>query len=86
MTETEEKVKNVRENLVVKLIIVILVFPTLVVAFHMLLMVPAILIGSLLMHFGGHPEFWGKALSVIALLPACWGAFAVCKLVWRASK
>jgi len=74
------------QNRVVKILVVTIIFPILVVAFHFLLMIPAIFVGSLLTHFAGHPEFWGKALSVLALLPACWGAFVVCKLAWPGSK
>lgn len=86
MTDTSDKVENVWGNRTVKIIVITLVFPTLVLAFHMVLMLPAILIGYLLIHFVGHPEFWGKVLSDLAFLPACWGAFAISKMVWPNSK
>jgi hypothetical protein len=86
MTKTVGKGENIWENQGVKLLVVIFVFPILVLVFHQLLMVPSILVGALLVHFGGHPGFWGKTLSVIALIPACWGAVAVCKLIWHSSK
>jgi len=84
VTEIVEKGKN--ENLTVRLLIVVFVFPILVLAFHALLFVPAFFVGLLLVHFGGHPKFVGNALSVVTLLPACWGAIAVCKRIWTSSK
>lgn len=86
VTETLEKGKNVWENRTVRLIIVVLVFPILVLAFHVLLIVPALFVDPLLVHFGGHPKFWANTLSVLALLPACWGAATVCKWIWPSSK
>ena len=86
-TETVEKDENVRENRVVKFVIVILVFPILVLVFHLLLtIVPFMFVGSLLVHFGRNPTFWAKILAVVTLLPACWGAVAVCKWIWPRSK
>jgi hypothetical protein len=76
------KAKSVWEKRMLKLLIAILVFPILVSAFHILLMVPSVFVGILAMHLGGDPKFWGKALSFMALVPACWGAFVVCKLIW----
>ena len=70
----------------VRLVIVVFVFPILVLAFHILFMVPAFFIDSSLVHFGGHPKFWAKTLSVVALLPACWGAGTVCKWIWPDSR
>ena len=69
-----------------KLGVAIFVFPVLVLAFHTLLMVPAVSLGLLLTHFAGDPGFWGKTLSLVALLPACWGAVTVCKWAWPGSK
>jgi hypothetical protein len=86
VTETAGKVENVWENRALKLIIATLVFPILVLVFHMLLMVPAIFLDLLLTNFAGHPEFWGKTLPVVALLPSCWGAIVVCKWIWPRSK
>jgi uncharacterized RDD family membrane protein YckC len=86
VTEIVEKGKNVRENFMVRLAIVIFVFPILVLAFHALLIIPAFFVGPLLMHFGGHPKFWANTLSLVALLPACWGAIAICKRIWTGLK
>jgi len=86
VTETVEKGKNVWENLLVRFVIVVFVFPILVLAFHVLLMLPAFFVDSLLVHIGGHPKFWAKTLSLVALLPACWGAVAMCKGIWPGSK
>lgn len=65
-----------------KLAIVMLVFPILVLVFHVLLILPAAALSHLLVKFGGHAEFWAKTLSLVALLPACWGAAIVCKRIW----
>jgi hypothetical protein len=86
MIETVEKGKSVWENRTLKLLIVLVVFPVLVLAFHVLLMLPAFFVDSLLVRVGGHPKFWAKTLSIIALLPACWGAVAICKWIWPGSK
>jgi hypothetical protein len=86
VTDTVEKGKNVWENRTVRIFIVVFVFLILVLAFHLLLMVPAMFVGFLLVHFGGNPGFWGRTLSIVALLPACWGAVAVCKRIWLGSK
>jgi hypothetical protein len=66
-----------------KLAIVVFVFPILVLTFHVLFIVPAFFVGPLLVHFGGYPQFWWKTLSIVALLLACWGAFIVCKWIWH---
>ena len=66
----------------IKLVIVILVFPILVLAFHALLILPAFLLDPLLVHFGGHPDLWSKVLTYVALLLACVSAAAVCKRIW----
>jgi hypothetical protein len=86
MTETVAKDENVWQDRAVKLIIVFLVFPIIVLVFHQLLIVPSFFVESLLVHFGGDSRFWAKTLSVVSLLPACWGAVAVCKLIWPTSK
>jgi hypothetical protein len=66
----------------IKISIVVFVFPILVLAFHALLFLPAILLDPLFVHFGGHPELWPKVLSIVALLLACVSAAAVCKRIW----
>ena len=66
----------------IKILIVVFVFPTLVSVFHILLLLPTVLFGSVIIHFGGDPKFWGTVLSVIALLIAGWGAVATCKWMW----
>jgi hypothetical protein len=86
MTETRDKDGNLDDNRLVKFVIVTMVFPTLAMAFHLLVMVPAAFAQLLLVHIGGNPKFWPIALSILALLPACWGAFAVCKWAWPGSK
>ncbi len=80
------KRERVWGNRALKLGVAIFVFPVLVLAFHTLLLVPAVFLDLLLTHFAGNPGFWGKTLSVVALLPACWGALTVCKWIWPGSK
>ena len=65
-----------------KILIVGFVFPILVSVFHILLLLPTVLFGSVIIHFGGDPKFWGTVFSVIALLIAGWGAVATCKWIW----
>ena len=65
-----------------KFAIVALAFPILLLAFHQLLEVPSLFIIYPLAHFNGHYRFWGEAISAVDLLPAGWGAFVVCKLIW----
>ena len=66
----------------VKLVIVVLIFPVLALAFHALLILPAVILDSLLVHLGGNPELWPKVLAYGALLLACVSAGVVCKLIW----
>jgi hypothetical protein len=86
MTENRAKDGSVGENRLVKLVIVLIVFPIFVMAFHLLLIVPAFFVNFLLVHFGGDPKFWATTLSIVALLPASCGAVAVCKWIWPSSK
>lgn len=80
------EVLNKDANRVLKFVIVFLVFPILLLVFHALLLVPSLFIQFLLVHFEGHPMLWARLLSVVTLFPACWGAVAICKWVWPASK
>jgi hypothetical protein len=66
----------------VKLVIVVLIFPVLALAFHALLFLPAVILNPLLVHLGGPPDLWLKVLAYGAVLLACVSAAAVCKLVW----
>jgi hypothetical protein len=68
-----------------KLVVLSFVFPILVLVFHMLLLVPAMFFDSLLIHFSGHADLWAKVLTVGNLVPACWGAFLICKRIWPSS-
>ena len=86
MTEPTGKGETVWENRALKLVIALLGFPVLVLAFHMLLMLPSVFVGLLLLRFGGTPKFWGNALSAVSLLLAGWGAVVVCKQIWPNSK
>lgn len=86
MAETAEKTKNGWENRVAKLAIVLIVFPIVTLVFHLLLFFAASPIGYLLVRFGRHPKFWANAFSLVAMAVALWGAFAVCKWIWPASK
>ena len=86
MTGTGAKVGNVEDNRLVKFVIVAFVFPIFVLVFHLLLIIPAFFVNFLLVHFGGNPKVWARILSVLAFLPACWGAAYVCKWVWPRSK
>jgi hypothetical protein len=69
-----------------KLVVLSFVFPILVLVFHMLLLVPAMFLDSLLIHFNGHPDLWAKVLTVGNFVPACWGAFLISKRIWPSSK
>jgi predicted membrane metal-binding protein len=86
VTERARKGAKISENRLVKLAIVLVVFPIFVEVVHFLLSFPATFIAYWLVHFRGHPKFWGTTLSVAALIPACWGAYAVCKWIWPHSK
>ena len=86
MTETVEKGESGWANLALKLLIAIFIFPVLVLTFHIMLMLPSAFPGVLLVHFAGNVELWGKILSAVALLLSCWGAVAVCRLIWPVSK
>jgi hypothetical protein len=70
----------------VKALIVLVGFPVLVVAFEWVLMLPAILVAYVAVRLGGDPKLWGKALSLVALVPAGWAAFHVCRWIWPRSK
>jgi hypothetical protein len=70
------------EKLVTKIVLVALVFPIVVLVIYQLLLLPNMLTGYLLIHFGANPELCGRILPIITLPLACWGGFAVCKLVW----
>jgi len=74
--------QKVWEKRGMKILIVVFVFPILLTVFHWMLFLPTILFGSVIVHFGGDPKLWGTVFSVIALLPAGWGAVATCKLIW----
>ena len=69
-----------------KFLIVGPIFPVLVAAFHLLLTIPAVLLGALLVHFAGRPQLWGRVLSLLMLLPACWAAVRICKLMWPGAR
>jgi len=86
VTGVAEKRENIFENRLLKLAIVMLVFPVLVLAFHELLVLPALIVGYLLMHFAGHPKVIGETLGLLTMIPACWGAVVMCKWIWRGSK
>lgn len=87
MTENINEGASIWESRAEKLIIVAVIFPVLVTTFHLLVVYPTgLLIGLLLLHFTGHPFTLGKILSIIALVPACWASFAVCKMIWPSSK
>jgi hypothetical protein len=86
MTETVQQGENAWNNFLVKFVIVMLVFPIFVIVFHFLLSFPAIFVVYLLVHFAGNPKFWTKALSIVLAIPACWGAFAICKWIWPGSR
>jgi hypothetical protein len=83
---TEARSESVWIDRSVKLVIVFFAFPILVLVFHMLLVVPAIFVDSLLIRVAGHPELWAKVLTIGNLIPSCWGAFAVSKWIWPGSK
>lgn len=82
MPSTKDDTHDVWVDRAVKLGILTLVFPILALAIHEVFIVPVIVFGALLIHFGLQPEFWGKVLSAVALIPACWGAGVVCKWIW----
>jgi len=86
VTEIVERGKNVWEIRMIRLFIVVFVFPILVAAFHALTIVPAFFVLPLLAHFGGHLKFGANTYSVVAMLLACLSAIAVCKLIWTNSK
>lgn len=86
VSDNAEEREKVWGNRALKILIVTFVFPILVLVFHLLLEVPTALVALLLAHVAGNPGFWGKTLSVVALIPACWGAAVLCKRVWPASK
>jgi hypothetical protein len=86
VTETGEKGKDVWGNRLVRFVIVALVFPTLVTAFHVLLIVPVFFVDVLLVHLGGNPKICANTLFLVSLLSACCGAAAVCKWIWPSSK
>jgi len=86
VTDTAQEAENVRGNRIVKFIVITLVFPTLVIAFSYVLLVPAFFVQYLLVHVVGHLIFWSKTLSVVALIGGCWGAYTVCKLIWPRPK
>ena len=79
MTKEAQKVWEKRG---LKILIVGIIFPILLTVFHKVLILPAIFFGSVIVHFGGDPKLWATVLSVVALLPAGWGAVATCKLIW----
>jgi hypothetical protein len=82
VAEISGEPQKIWEKRGIKILIVGLVFPILLTVFHQVLLLPTILIGSVIVHFGGDPKLWGTVLSVIALVPAGWGAVATCKLIW----
>jgi hypothetical protein len=86
VTEVVEKGKNVWENRMLRLVIVVFIFPILVLAFHALLIVPAVIVEPFFVHFWGHPKFWAKALSIVGLLPAGWVAIVLCRRIWISVK
>lgn len=64
-----------------KLGIVMLVSPIVLLAFHVVLMVPSVLLVYPIAHFRGDYAWWGRAASWAAMLPSGWGAFVVCRLI-----
>jgi hypothetical protein len=86
LMEARDKQVGGGESLLVTIVIATFVFPVFVLAFHLLVIVPTFFVSSLLVHFGGSPRLWAKTLSIVAFLPACWGAVAVCKSIWPRSK
>lgn len=81
----ELNAESVWTRRVTKVVVVSLVFPTLALVFHMLLLVPAMFFYSLLIHFSGHSDLWAKVLAYGDLIPACWVAFLICKRIWPSS-
>jgi len=82
MAEISEEAPRVWEKRALKILIVTLVFPILLLVFHQVLLVPAVLISWVIVHFLGNPRFWATVISAVAMLPAGWGAVATCKLIW----
>jgi len=82
VAEISEEVQKVGGQRVTKILIVTLVFPIVLLVFHQVLLVPTVLLGSIMVHFFGDPKLWGTVFSVVALVPAGWGAVATCKLIW----
>lgn len=85
MTEFLEKDAKSWEDQLLRIVIVIGVFPVLVEVLHFLLTFPLAIVGYWLVHLEGHLKFWARTMSIIALLPACWGAWAICKWIWPRS-
>jgi hypothetical protein len=86
MSETTGAGESGWERGAAQLVIVTIVFPILVLAFHTLLVIPALILGRLLSHLGGTAEFWAKVLSVMALLIAGFGAVFICGSIWPRRK
>ena len=74
--------QKVWEKRGIKILIVGFVFPILLTVFHILLLLPTVLFGSVIVRFVGDPNLWGTVFSVVALLLAGWGALATCQLIW----
>jgi hypothetical protein len=86
MAVSMEGAENAWANRGVKLLIVTFVLPIIVLTFHQLLILQAVPVDYLLLHFGADTNFWVKTISLLTLLPSCLGAAAVCKWIWPSSK
>jgi len=78
----ESSIESVWIGRLTKLVVLFLVFPILVMVFHMLFLIPAMFIDSLLIHLSGHPDLWANVLTVGNFVPACWGAYLISKRIW----
>jgi hypothetical protein len=86
MSDSDGIGKITSGDLLTKWVIVIFVFPILTAALHVLFVVPALMLGALILRLGGTAKFWGTLLSVVALLFAGLGAIWICRMIWPRTK